>query len=365
MSYRILFFLLAWMSCGLLMAQTDSTAQTDDLNFDEFDDFAFGEVEVKTFASSKITGISPQQLISLSYDFQGPYQASFSSVGSFEDGADVPQETYQINSTQGLRLVANIPVYSRNSLIVQLGANIWDLRYQFDVPDEQINNQVARSISQNGLRTAGVNTTIFKPFNETRFVLFQGSVDLSGDYTLNNFQSLNFLRYSAAALYGWRTSDYFQWAVGLSRTYRVGEMNYIPIVLLNWTSKNGPWGVESLLPARAHVRYTFSPRNMLFAGFELEGQSYRINEVSEMLNNQSLEIRRGEMRWRLMWQRQLTGFIWLQAQAGYRINWSFNADALPEGNEFFRGFFGSQEYAMLNSLTNPFYANISINLVSP
>ncbi|MBV6654225.1 MAG: hypothetical protein KI786_10740 [Mameliella sp.] len=104
---------------------------------------------------------------------------------------------------------------------------------------------------------------------------------------------------------------------------------------------------------------------MLFAGFELEGQSYRINEVSNMLDNQSLEIRRGEMRWRAMWQRQLTGFIWLQAQAGYRINWSYNADALSEGNEFFRGFFGNQQYAMLNSITNPFYANISINLVSP
>ena len=104
---------------------------------------------------------------------------------------------------------------------------------------------------------------------------------------------------------------------------------------------------------------------MLFAGFELEGQSYRINGVSETLNNQSLEIRRGEMRWRAMWQRQLSGFVWLQAQAGYRINWSYNADALPGGDEFFRGFFGNQEYAMLNTLTNPFYANISINLVSP
>ncbi|MEM6265136.1 MAG: DUF6268 family outer membrane beta-barrel protein [Bacteroidota bacterium] len=367
MSHRILFLLLAWLSCGVLFAQTtpDSTAQEDDLNFDEFEDFDFGEVDVKSFCSSKIIGISPQQLISLGYDVQGSYDASFSAVGSFEDGQDVPQETYQVNSTHGLRLVANIPVYSRNSLIVQMGANIWDLRYQFDTPNDQINNEVARSISQNGLRTAGVNTTIFKPFDDTHFLLFQGSADLSGDYTLEDFQSLSHLRYSAAALFGWRKSDYLQWGMGVSRTYRVGEMNYVPVVLFNWTAKNSPWGVEMLLPARAHVRYTFSPRNMLFTGFELEGQSYRINGVSEALNDQSLEIRRGEMRWRLMWQRQLTGFIWLQAQAGYRIDWSFNADTLDEGNEFFRGFFDDQEYAMLNSLTNPIYANISINLVSP
>ncbi len=366
MLYRILFFLLTGIFGAGLFAQTpDSTAQDENLDFGEFDDFDFGEVEVKTYCSSKIIGISPQQLISIGYDFQGSYQASFSDIGSFEDGAEVPQQTYQINSTQGVRLQANIPVYSRNSLVVQLGANVWDLRYQFDTPDDQITHEVARSISQNGLRTGGVNTTIFKPFNDTHFILFQGSADLSGDYTFNNFQSLSFLRYSAAALFGWRKTDYFQWAVGLSRTYRVGEMNYIPVVLFNWTSQKSPWGVEMLLPARAHVRYTFSARNMLFAGFELEGQSYRINQVSEGLDNESLEIRRGEMRWRLMWQRQLAGFVWLQAQAGYRINWSYNADALPGGNEFFRGFFGDQQYAMLNSLTNPFYANVSINLVSP
>ncbi|MEM6770323.1 MAG: hypothetical protein AAF597_07065 [Bacteroidota bacterium] len=250
-------------------------------------------------------------------------------------------------------------------MIVQLGANLWDLQYQFETLTEQINNEVAQAISRNGLRTAGLNTTIFKPFDETRFLLFQGSADLSGDYTFSDFQSLGFLRYSAAALYGWRKGDYLQWAVGMSRTYRVGELNYIPVLLFNWTAKNSAWGVEALLPARAHVRYTFNPRNMLFAGFELEGQSYRINGPSERLDDQSLEIRRGEMRWRMMWQRQLSGFIWLQAQAGYRIDWSYNADTLAGGDEFFRGFFGDQPYGMLNNLGNSFYANISINLVSP
>ena len=67
-----------------------------------------------------------------------------------------------------------------------------------------------------------------------------------------------------------------------------------------------------------------------------------------------------------MLQKQLTGFIWVSAQAGYRINWSFYADGLPnDGQEFFRGFFGDQPYAMLNTLTNPLYANVSLNLVSP
>jgi hypothetical protein len=350
---------------GLYAQTPDSTAQEADVDFGEFEDFDFEEVQVKTYCSSKIVGVSPQQFISLGYDVQGPYQASFSEVGSYADGEEVPQETLDLNATHGLRLQANIPVFSRNSLVVQVGANIWDLRYQFDAPIDSISNPVAKAISQNGLRTAGLNTTVFKPLNDTHFILFQGSADLSGDYTLSNFQSLRYLRYSAVGIFGWRKSDYFQWGVGASRTYRVGEMNYVPVLLLNWTSQTSKWGAEILLPARAHIRYSFNTRNMLFAGFELEGQSYRINQVSEGLSDQSLEIRRGEMRCRILWQRQLIGFIWLQAQAGYRINWSYNADTLPEGREFFRGFFGDQEYAMLNSLSNPFYANLSINLVSP
>ena len=83
-------------------------------------------------------------------------------------------------------------------------------------------------------------------------------------------------------------------------------------------------------------------------------------------DDRSLEIRRGEMRARLEYQRQLGGFIWMALQVGYRHNWSFNADYLPnDGQDFLRGFFGDQSYAMLNTLTNALYVNVSVNLVSP
>ena len=357
--------LLVWALLAVLpaWAQEDTTAVEED-DWSLYDDLDFADEGAKRFCSSKITGLSPAQLISVGWDFQGPYAAAFSPIGSYQPDDAVTQEEATVNLTQGLRISANVPVISRNNLIVQLGANIWDVRYGFADADA-LTNPVARAIADNGLRTMGLNTTIFKPLNEKHFLLFQGSADLNGDYTLGNFQSLSYLRYSAAALFGWRPHDNLQWGVGLARTYRVGELNYIPVVLYNWTSTDRKWGTEILFPARAHVRRSFDARNLLFFGYELEGQSYRINAVSETLNDQSLEIRRGEMRVRLMWQRQIAGFVWLSAQAGYRINWSYDADVLPEGREFFRGFFGDQPFAMLNRLGNPLYANVSINLVSP
>lgn len=110
---------------------------------------------------------------------------------------------------------------------------------------------------------------------------------------------------------------------------------------------------------------------MLFAGFELEGNSYRVGNRNTVFADptnsvvEELEIRRSELRFRMVYERQLIGFFWLSAQAGYRVNYSYNLDNVPDGTDFFRGFFGDQPFAMENTLTNPLYFNISINLVSP
>jgi hypothetical protein len=54
----------------------------------------------------------------------------------------------------------------------------------------------------------------------------------------------------------------------------------------------------------------------------------------------------------------------LNVQAGYRIDYSFDADELGGGNEFFRGFFGEQPFGMLNSLGPAPYFNIGISFVT-
>ena len=95
---------------------------------------------------------------------------------------------------------------------------------------------------------------------------------------------------------------------------------------------------------------------------ELEGQSYRMDALSKGTN--SYEIRRGELRPRLELQKQLTGPFWLNIQGGYRIDYSFDVDELPEGREFFRGFFGEQPFGMRNTLHDALYFNIGISFVT-
>jgi hypothetical protein len=161
------------------------------------------------------------------------------------------------------------------------------------------------------------------------------------------------------------------WGLGFTRSYRVGDHNYFPVVYYYHTFKNRKWGAEVLAPARANIRRTFNSRNILMFGYELEGQSYRLSRMKgtqysydEGLTIQEMqnpELRRGELRVRFTYEKSLKNFIWLSVQAGYRYNYRYNLD---EG-EFFRGFFGDQPYVLENNLTNPLYLNISINLVSP
>jgi hypothetical protein len=359
---------------SLLFMSLPSWAQVTD---DDDDDIDYGAVELagggstKTYANSRIIGTTPQRFVSVGWDWQAPYDMTFSRIGSYDEGdniLDANQGIGRANYTGGFRLNANIPVISRNNLVWQMGATYWDTRYAISgISGDSSAMGVLNALNNRGLRTGGINTTIYKPLDEKQFILIQASADMSGDF---GFGLQSELRYSVAALWGKRPNDRKQWAVGVVRTYRVGAMNYIPVYMYNWTAANRKWGIEALLPARGAIRYNIDRNSMLLAGFELEGQSYRLNSLSENLaaaglTPGSLEIRRGEIRPRLEYMRQLTGYFWLGVQAGYRINYSYDADILPNGREFFRGFFGTQQFAMLNSIGNAPYAQITINFVSP
>lgn len=343
---------------GCLFPLFAQNEEEDD--YSEFDDFDFSEVEVSTFANAKINGLSPQRLISVGYDAQAGYDLTAGGYGIYGD------QTARINATHGYRVGANIPVYSTNKLIVQLGGQIWDMNYEYENPDE-LNHPLHQTLSENGLTTLGLVTTVYKPLNDKAFLLFQGNTDMNGDFELPDAQSLDYLKYSAALLIGKRPSDYKQWALGISRTYRAGESNIVPIAMFNWTSLYNNWGVELLLPARGHVRYTFNKRSIMMAGFELEGNSYRLgNNGSNPFNDLAdLELRRSEIRTRLMYQRQVTGFIWLAAELGYRINYRFDVDEVGDEPDFSRYFVLDTPYKYENEIGNPVYFNLSLNLVSP
>lgn len=339
-------------------------------DYSQYDNIGFAGEGVKRYCSPKIEGLSPAKLISIGYDHQMGYTMKADTFRRLGSVAPLMPDSARVWTSNGLRFGCNIPVISRTDLVWQMGANYWEQRYKFEDP-KVLKNPMMQSLSRNGLRTMGINTTLFKPLNDVKFLLFQGSADLSGDYQFGKFMPLKYTKYSAALIYGKRTSEKKQWGVGVARTYRVGELNYIPIIFYNSTDIANKWGTEILFPARAHVRRTINSRNMLFAGYELEGQSYRLWRFNDFngfnLRNEDVEIRRGEIRLRAVYEFSLKDFIWMSIQAGYRINYRYDVDRLSDGKEVYRAFGLASDapYVMVNQLSNPLYFNISLNLVSP
>lgn len=340
-----------------MWAQTDTTKFEDD---DDIDFSAYANASlaggVKRYCTSKVFDLSPNKLISVGYDFMGKQQLTNYSTDT---------GSANINNVQGIRIGFNVPVISKTNILWSIGGNYWRMGYNMDKP-QNANNYFTNALHDRGLTTIGLNTTLFKPFNEEYFFLGQASFDANGDFTLGDSKLFDYLlapKISLAALYGKKRNDRSMIAFGLTRTYRAGNQTLFPLLMFNHTFANRKWGIEALLPARAAIRRNFNPRNLVFIGYEMEGNSYsilnRTNPVDPRLNN--LELRRSEIRPRITYEKSLWGFVWLSAQVGYRINFRYDIDS----GDRFRWLGDDEGYVQTNQLNNTFYFNFSINLVSP
>lgn len=333
-------------------AGVPSPAPTDSLDFGEFGDA--DDKAARTFATQKVLYLSPTKLISVGYEGQPGFDIT--STGPHVDrprtGPDpipVVETTQKVDRFAGLRLGVNAPVISRSNFILNLGLTYWNTGVRIS----NLGESALFSALNRGLRSTGVNATVFKPFDNKHFLLLQANADLNGNY--RNFDDLSSeaLTYSGTAIYGWKPNDNFMWGLGVTRTYRAGQLLHIPVVFYNRTF-SPRWGVEAVFPARANLRRNFGTSSLLMLGYEIEGNAYYLGPV----NGQDIFLRRGELKPRVTYERQLAGFVWLSAQVGYRYNWRFDGYATQNPK-------GDDNPVFTNDLGNPLYFNVSINLVSP
>lgn len=334
--------LLGFLCLGLtLQAQEDSLDNTD---YSQFGDAA----GVQRYATQKVLYQSPQRIVSIGYEYQG----SFKMPDVPYYAAQFPLQTYTLQAVSGLRAQVNIPVISNTKLIWQLGVNYANSNWQFE--SLNTSNPFITKLDGRGLQTFGLNTTVFKPLDEKKFLIVQASADFNGVFEKAGDISTKALTLSGAAIYGWKRSERDMLGVGIARTYRAGRILYVPSLYWNKTFSDR-WGMELLLPARAHLRRNFSAASILQLGYELEGNQYWMQTPSR---SGVVYIQRGELKPRIMWDKKLFGFFWLNVQAGVRYNWRFDVMHEYNGRKEADRFFTSK-------LRTPVYGAISINFVSP
>lgn len=340
--------------------QPDSTAGSEE---EDYSAYGSAEESVK-YCTQKVRFLSPTKLISVGFEAQMPFKASFPLEEEFKDKNRLPDRNQSVTFFGGARWAANAPVISNNKFILNVGASYYESYIRFK-EGEVINNNYERQIKSalsRGLRTMGINVTAFKPLDDKHFLIGSLISDFNGNFGWNTMQdAFPMPTWTFAVLYGWKRNDNTMLAFGATQTWRGGEKLYVPLLMYNKTF-NDRWGLEILAPARAHVRYNFSASSLLLLGYEIEGNSYRLFRGQENFESGSgggrfLEIRRSEIKPRIIFEQKLMGFIWLSAQVGYRYNFKFGIteDRSSERGDFlYRGNFG-----------NPLYGAISINLVSP
>lgn len=343
--------LLAGAPAAAQVTDTTRTASpAAEENFDGFGDASAGNTDYNT---QKVLYLTPTKLISVGYEAQLGY--NLSTAGPLPASTAPAVET-KVNSARGLRLAFNAPVISRTDFIFNVGLTYWNTGLDLaNAARSPYFNKL-----QDGLRTTGINTTIFNPIDNKHFVILQFNLDANGNYrSFQEVQSEAFT-FSATGIYGWKPNDNLQWGLGLSRTYRAGQLLYIPVLLYNRTF-SPQWGCEVIFPARAEIRRNFGTNALLKLGYELEGNTYYLGKIQ----NQEVYLRRGELKPRITYERQLAGFVWVSAQAGLRYNYRNDAfrNQDPTGEK--ESTLGSEPSLYANTLTNPLYFNLSLNLVSP
>ena len=342
-------------------AQVDTAAVEED--YSKYDNLQVSDGKaVKRYCTQKVFGQSPARLISIGYDVMGGFTGKFDVD---KEGNAV--ETEKVSLSNGLRLEANFPVVSKNSIIWNVGAGYNDHKYNFADKGEGLTTALPKTLGANALRNLSVSTTLFKPLDEKNFILAQALAEYAGDWSFDGLMPASGTKLSGIALYGRKPSDRKMWGVGVTRTYRAGEVNYLPVVLFNYSAPSLKWGVEILAPARADFRYSFTAQNILRAGVELEGTSFRLNNKDGAYTNTALsniELRRSELKLRGIWDVSIKGFYWLSVSAGYRTFYRFNTDS---GTEVYRGFglVNKASYLAENKLSGSPFVSVSINLVSP
>lgn len=347
------FLLVSVFFSTACLSQTPAdTLKTEEEDFSMYADVvdASSTNKSKVFCSQKILGLSPSKLISIGFDFVGANLIDVDTIGNyFGNTANVKYNT-------GTRFSANFPVISNNKMILSLGVNYLDFKYTISDPASTI-HPLTNALNTNGLRSYGINATLFKPFNAKLFGIFQLASDHNNAGKIDQFHS-NALKYSGAAIFGCKPHERLQYGFGITQSYRGGALNYFPVVLYNYTFKNKKWGIEMLLPARANVRYTINPRNLLLAGFELEGNSYYMYPMIDNYNlgYKNLQLHRSEIRPRLTYEFSIYNFIWMSIQAGYRLSYKYNVDDVD---------YKADPVLMDNKIGGAYYFNVSLNLVSP
>ncbi|GAA4306280.1 DUF6268 family outer membrane beta-barrel protein [Nibribacter koreensis] len=279
---------------------------------------ARAQEDPKELANPSVVGMGRSKGLVVRYEMLPRF--GLHSEGKREDIGNAEADVRRNNKFE---IKAYAPVINRPHFKMVVGVSYFLEEFNFKQP-EGLEYPLYKQLQDKDLRSLDGQVIMLKPFNEKNYLLLRVKGELNGDYgKYSNISFDKYLRTSVEAIFGWKKSPLFSYGFGAQFGYTFGRRSIYPAVLYNRTF-NDRWGIESIFPANLTVRRNLSEKSLLFAGYKVEGASYNVTVSPPFMNNETVELRKSEIRARLRWEREIYDFIWFGVEGGYRYNHRFN-----------------------------------------
>lgn len=286
----------------------------------------FSWTKENAYCDPSVIGLPRAKAVIIRYELQPNYSIrSTSKIGPYGDSEG------RISRNRRIDLRLRFPIVHKPGLTIAAGLKYSHEEFIFS------NNQSSgyafyKDMQDRPLKSAGIHFYVVKPTRTNKYFILRTSFDLNGDYGSENFGKREFLKFSITPLLGWKKSDNLSYAVGFTYGYTFGVPLIIPVLAYN-KNFNCKVGIESVLPLSLKLRYTKNDKNFLYAGLELGGASYRLDNAGTAFSNYNkLHLFRSELRYTLNYEREIHDWLWFGVEAGYRQNLRFNLTNGPRGS---------------------------------
>ena len=303
------------------------------------------------FCSKGTPGMGRSRILSVKFEMLSQFsilsQSNNSTVGNFEGN---------VNRRRRVEAKLSFPLWYKKNLKIGMGLKFNHEEFKFDYIDTP-GNELYSYLHSQSLKSVGMTLGMMKPFKGNFYVAARAGVSVNGDFNkLNLSIHRDYMKFSGSFLLGHKLSEKTEIGMGVSFSQNLGRDAWYPILLFNHTF-NKHFGIQALLPAKAHFRYNITPKQLLFAGAALSGANYHIT-LEESLGNgtKELQFRHSEVRFEVKYEREIWKMLWFGVEGGVRYNLGFSMNELgaPSGNNLIESNVG----------TSPFL-NASIFLVAP
>lgn len=248
-----------------------------------------------------------------------------------EEGYPLSQPLSRLR-LQNFNFKLKIPVVNKEGFKLILGTFYRPEHYDFERIGVDY-AQVFNRINGRNLKSTGFDGLLVKSLSETMYGSFRLRTMYNGDYSgLINFDN-RYSVFNASMLLGFKKRAEKEMGVGITFSKSFRNTIVLPFFLYNHTF-NGKWGIETVLPALASVRYNLTDRSIFLAGIRYNSRSYSVGTEESLSGIYNLN--HSELRMGLSLEQNIHPWVWLDISAGFQYNFSTDFEAVGENISSFQ-----------------------------